>query len=248
MDELGLVPFAIATQVYPRKQDWGVLTALSGLALSLYRFAFDLRLLQSAPIGEWSEPFRTKQVGSSAMPFKRNPVGAENVDSLARYVASLSRVAWDNAAHSFLERTLDDKGNRRIILPGACLASEELLRRSHRILEGLEVHEATLARNLGTYGAFAATERLLVALVQAGADRQAMHERIREHAMAAWEAVWGGRASPLIERLAGDGGVVRYVPADRVRELLDASQHVGDAPDRAHALAATIRRTLSDTL
>ena len=245
MAELGLEPFAVATQVYPRKQDWRVLAALSGLALSLYRFAFDLRLLQSAPIGEWSEPFGTQQVGSSAMPFKRNPINAENVDSLARYVATLSRVAWDNAAHSFLERTLDDKANRRIILPGACLATEELLGRADRIVRGLQVHDATVARNMAAYGAFAATERLLVELVQAGADRQEMHERIREHAMAAWEAVWAGRANPLVERLAADEDILRYLTAERVRELLDASGHVGDAPQRALQVAASIRDALS---
>jgi len=241
MAELGLAPFAVATQVYPRQQDWRVLTALSGLALSLYRFAFDLRLLQAAPIGEWSEPFGARQVGSSAMPFKRNPINAENVDSLARYVASLSRVAWDNAAHSFLERTLDDKANRRIILPGACLASEELLVRADRILRGLHVHEATVARNLEAYGSFAATERLLVELVQAGADRQEMHERIREHAMAAWQAVWAGAPNPLIEGLAADEQILGHLDAARVRELLDASGHIGDAPERARRGAAAIR-------
>ena len=241
MAELGLEPFTIATQVYPRKQDWRVLATLSGLSLSLYRFAFDLRLLQAAPIGEWSEPFGSLQVGSSAMPFKRNPVNAENIDSLARYVASLSRVAWDNAAHSFLERTLDDKANRRIILPGACLASDELLARADHILRGLQVHEATLARNLQAYGAFAATERLLVELVQAGADRQEMHERIREHAMAAWQAVWAGAPNPLIERLTADEQVLGYLDTAHVRELLDASGHIGDAPQRARLVAAAIR-------
>jgi adenylosuccinate lyase len=245
MAELGLEPFTVATQVYPRKQDWRVLIALSGLALSLYRFAFDLRLLQSAPIGEWSEPFGTRQVGSSAMPFKRNPINAENVDSLARYVATLSRVAWDNAAHSFLERTLDDKANRRIILPGACLASEELLTRADRILRGLQIHEGAISRNLAAYGSFAATERLLVELVQAGADRQEMHERIREHAMEAWHAVWAGQPNPLIERLALDRDIRYYLPQERVRTLLDSSRHIGDAPQRAREIAASIRGAVS---
>ncbi|HSR33348.1 MAG TPA: lyase family protein, partial [Anaerolineae bacterium] len=112
---LGLEAFPVATQVYPRKQDWLVLNALAGLAGSLYKFAFDLRILQSQPFGEWSESFGLRQVGSSAMPFKRNPINAENLDSLARVVAALPRVAWDNAAHSLLERTLDDKANRRLI-------------------------------------------------------------------------------------------------------------------------------------
>ncbi len=110
MAKLGLEAFPVATQTYPRKQDWLVLNALAGLAGSLYKFAFDLRILQAQPFGEWNEPFGSRQVGSSAMPFKRNPIRAENMDSLARLVAALPRVAWDNAAHSLLERTLDDSG------------------------------------------------------------------------------------------------------------------------------------------
>jgi adenylosuccinate lyase len=244
MEELGLEAFPIATQVYPRKQDLRVLNVLAGLAVSLYRFAFDVRLLQSPPIGEWSEPFGEKQVGSSAMPFKRNPVRTENMDSMARYIATLPRVAWDNAAHSFLERTLDDSGNRRIILPNAFLASDELLRVAHRVLRGLNIHDEAIARNLDAYGTFAATERLLMELVRNGADRQAMHELIRRHAMAAWQAVWVGEPNPLADRLAADPEVLKYVDADRVQELLDATGHVGDAPQRARQMAKTIREAL----
>ncbi len=246
MAELGLEAFPIATQVYPRKQDVRVLNVLAGLACSLYRFAFDLRLLQSPPIGEWSEPFGAKQVGSSAMPFKRNPVRTENMDSLARYVAALPRVAWDNAAHSLLERTLDDSANRRLILPDAFLASEELLRVAHRVLRGLNIHDEAIARNLDAYGTFAATERLLMELVRAGADRQVMHEVIREHAMAAWQEVWVGKPNPLAGRLAADSKVLRYLPADRVRELLDAAGHIGDAPERARQMARVIRKVLAE--
>ena len=248
MAELGLEAFPVATQVCPRKQDYRVLTVLAGLAASLYRFAFDLRVLQSPPIGEWSEPFGAQQVGSSAMPFKRNPVNAETMDSLARYVAALPRVAWDNAAHSLLERTLDDSANRRLILPGAFLASEELLRRAHRILRDLNVYEVAVARNLHTYGTFAATERLLMELARAGADRQAMHEVIRGHAMAAWDAVQKGGPNPLAGRLAADAEVLRYLSAERVRALLDASDYVGDAPERARQVAAAIREWVGETV
>jgi adenylosuccinate lyase len=244
MAELDLDPFPIATQVYPRKQDVRVLDALSGLACSLYRFAFDLRLLQSPPIGEWSEPFGAKQVGSSAMPFKRNPVKAENIDSLARHVAALSRVAWDNAAHSLLERTLDDSGNRRIVLPEAFIASDELLRVAHRVLKGLNIHDEAIVRNLAAYGTFAATERLLMEAVRAGADRQAMHELIRQRAMAAWSTLWAGQPNPLADTLAADPEVLRYLPTERVRALLDASTYVGDAPERARGMAQTIRDAL----
>jgi len=248
MAELGLQAFPVATQVYPRKQDYRVLTVLAGLAASLYRFAFDVRFLQSPPIGEWSEPFGAWQVGSSAMPFKRNPIHAENVDSLARYVAALPRVAWDNAAHSLLERTLDDKANRRLIFPEAFLASEELLQRAHRILRGLQIHDEAIAHNLATYGTFAATERLLMELVRAGADRQALHEVLRVHAMAAWDRIQHGGPNPLADLLATDPQVLRYLPADRVRELLDATGYVGDAPERARQVARAMREYVVNLL
>jgi adenylosuccinate lyase len=241
MATLGLEAFPVTTQTYPRKQDWLVLNALAGLAGSLYKFAFDLRLLQSPPLGEWAEPFGSKQVGSSAMPFKRNPINAETMDSLARLVAALPRVAWDNAAHSLLERTLDDSANRRIILPQAFLAVDELLRRAGRLMRGLRVNETAMARNLATYGTFAATELLLMELARAGADRQAMHEVIREQSMAAWAAIEAGESNPLAKLLAADPAVLHYLPGERVLELMDATNYVGDAPVRARALAVKIR-------
>ena len=241
MATLGLDAFPVTTQTYPRKQDWLVLNALAGLAGSLYKFAFDLRLLQSPPLGEWAEPFGRDQVGSSAMPFKRNPISAESINSLARLVAALPRVAWDNAAHSLLERTLDDSANRRVVLPQAFLAADELLRRAGRLVGDLQVNEGAIARNLAIYGTFAATERLLMALVRAGADRQAMHEVIRVQSMAAWASIEAGRSNPLAEQLASDAEVLRYLPDDRVRRLMDSTGYVGDAPQRARALAAEIR-------
>ena len=244
MERLGLEAFTVATQTYPRKQDWRVLNALAGLAGSLYKFAFDLRLLQSPPLGELAEPFGRHQVGSSAMPFKRNPINAENMDSLARYVATLPRVAWDNAAHSLLERTLDDSANRRIVIPEAFLACDELLRRAGRILGGLRVNEEAMARNMSLYGAFAATERVLMELARAGADRQAMHELIRGHSMSAWQAVQSGVENPLCELLARDATVLSYLPAERVRELMDANEYVGDAPERTRALAQEMRAVI----
>jgi adenylosuccinate lyase len=242
MTSLGLEAFPVATQTYPRKQDWLVLNALAGLGGSLYKFAFDLRILQAQPFGEWSEPFGSRQVGSSAMPFKRNPVHAENMNSLARLLAALPRVAWDNAAHSLLERTLDDSANRRLILPQAFLLTDELLRRAQRILEGLVVKDQAVARNLVRYGTFAATERLLMQLVKAGADRQEMHELIRQHSMAAWEAIQSGEMNPLVDMLTHDQMVLRYLSAEQVWALMDAGGYVGDAAIRARALAKEIRR------
>ncbi len=247
MDHLGLEPFPVATQVAPRKQEWRVLTVLAGIAQSLHRFGFDLRLLQSPPLGEWSEPFGRAQVGSSAMPFKRNPINAENICSLARYVAALPAVAWENAAGSLLERTLDDSANRRLILPGAFLAADEMLLRAARLVRGLVLDGDAIARNLDAYGTFAATERLLMELVKAGADRQAMHEVLRVHSMAAWESVRAGQPNPLPDLLASDPRLTAYLPPDRIRGLLDATGYVGDAPDRARALAQEIRRRCGGT-
>ncbi len=244
MAAIGLEPFPVATQTYPRKQDWLVLNALAGLAGSLYKFAFDLRLLQAPTLGEWAEPFGRKQVGSSAMPFKRNPINAENIDSLARFVAGLPRTAWDNAAHSLLERTLDDSANRREILPAAFLAVDEILRRGHRLIRDLRVDENALARNLQKFGLFAATERVMMAAARAGADRQALHERIREHSLAAWADIAGGQENSLPHRLTADEYITRYLSPEQVLALLDAGQYVGDAPARARHLARQIKEAL----
>jgi adenylosuccinate lyase len=244
MQALGLEAFDVATQTYPRKQDWLTLNALAGLAGSLYKLAFDLRLLQSPPIGEWSEPFGSRQVGSSAMPFKRNPVNAENIDSLARFVAALPRVAWDNAAHSLLERTLDDSANRRLVLPEAFLATDEMLRKTTRIVKGLQISEVAVQRNLAQYGVFAASERVLMEAVKAGGDRQALHEVIRAHSMAAWDEVMAGRPNPLAERLCAEPALTRLLEPARLRALLDAGDYIGDAPQRARQMALRIRQAM----
>ncbi|MCB0199645.1 MAG: adenylosuccinate lyase [Anaerolineae bacterium] len=239
---LDLSAHPAGTQVYPRKQDWLIVNALAGIGQSLYRLAFDLRLLQAPTIGEWSEPFGAKQVGSSAMPFKRNPIDSENIDSLARQLAALPRIAWDNAAHSLLERTLDDSANRRLFLPEAFLLADELIGRATRVVRGLVVREEVVARNMATYGVFAATERLLMEAVKAGGDRQELHEVIREHSLLAWDALRRGEANPLAEQLCSDPRVTRWLPADRAAALLDASDYVGDAPARALGVADQMRR------
>jgi len=239
--KLDLLFFPIASQTYPRRQDFPVVSALAGLAASLHKFAFDLRLLQSPVIGELSEPFGAKQVGSSAMPFKRNPIRAEKIDSLARYLAGLPRLAWDNAAHSLLERTLDDSANRRILLPESFLAADEILRTALGILSGLRVDEDAMRRNLAIYGPFAATERLMMALVKAGADRQVMHETIRKHSLAAWESVRRGEENPLIESLVSDTALQKLMSEGEMRQALDYAGYVGDAPTRARELAQSIK-------
>jgi adenylosuccinate lyase len=241
LEALDLTACEVSTQTYPRKQDWLVLNALAGLGMTLYKFAFDLRVLQSPPIGEWSEPFGAKQVGSSAMPFKRNPINAEKIDSLARYLAQLPRVAWDDAAHSLLERTLDDSANRRIILPESFLCADELLITAQKLIAGLVINEAAIARTFAIYGPFAATERLLMAVVKAGANRQELHEVVREHALRAWAEIGMGRSNPLIEMLCNDPRVIHYVDAVTARALLDAQAHVGNASQKARLMAAQLR-------
>lgn len=245
MAELDLPAWPIANQTYPRRQDWAVLTALSGLGSTLYRFAFDLRVLQNPAIGEWAEPFGSKQVGSSAMPFKRNPINSEKVNSLARYLAQLPRVAWDDAAHSLLERTLDDSANRRVILPNAFLTADELLRVVTRLVRDLRINEAAVERTLATYGPFAGIEPLLMHLVTAGASRQAMHEVLRDVAMQAWAHVEAGQSNPLEDMLTQDQRLLAHLTDDAIRTAIDARDYIGDAPERAKSLATRIRKTLT---
>ena len=242
---LELAFYPITTQTTPREQEYHLLCALAGMGASLYKFAFDLRLLQSPPLGELSEPFGARQVGSSAMPFKRNPIQAEKIDSLARALAQLPRLAWDNAAHSLLERTLDDSANRRSLLPEAFLISDELLRASTRIIQGLQVNETALRRNLAIYGPFAATERLLMRLVKKGADRQAMHARLRVHALEAWQAVEAGQANPLGELVEAEAEFLKYLTKEQIRACLQAVDYTCDAAPRARRLAAEIRAGIS---
>jgi adenylosuccinate lyase len=241
---LELAFYPVATQVYPRKQDYFLLGHLAGLGASLHKFAFDLRLLQSSTIGELSEPFSKQQVGSSAMPFKRNPVNAEKIDSLARLLAGMPRIAWDNAANSLLERTLDDSANRRSLFPEAFLICDELLITAKRIMGGLQVDEAAIYRNLNTYAPFAAVERVLMALVKAGADRQVMHECLRQHSMTAWNAVQSGNPNPLSELISHDPEIINYLPSNELYQLMEVTHYIGDAPQRARQMAETIRNTL----
>lgn len=236
--------FPITTQIYPRKQDYQVASALAGLGASLYKFAFDLRILQSPPIGELAEPFGPLQVGSSAMPFKRNPINAEKIDSLGRALAQMPRLAWDNAAHSLLEITLDDSANRRTLLPEMFLICDELLTTARHILAGLQVNQEAIARNLGAYTPFAATERVLLAATKRGADRQEMHERLRQHSLSAWKAVQSGDPNPLGALISNDPQIVKYLAAGELDALLDASRHIGDAPQRARRLVETVRQAI----
>jgi adenylosuccinate lyase len=241
MEALDMESYPISTQTYPRIQDYQLLASLAGLAASMHKFAFDLRLMQSPGFRAVSEPFGKKQVGSSAMPFKRNPVGAEKICSLARLVASSVDVAWNNAANALLERTLDDSANMRGSIPESFLACDEMLSTAFDIVDDLQIDRGAIQVWLHRYGPFSATERLLTALVRAGADRQEMHERLREHSQRAWEAMETGADNPLVDTLTSDTRLLRYLQPARIRELIQISGYLGNAPQQARRLAAQIQ-------
>ena len=244
-EKLGLQFFDVVSQTYPRIQDYRVLTALAGLGAILYKLAFDLRLLQSPPLGELAEPFGEQQIGSSAMPFKQNPIRAEKINSLSRYLAQLPRTAWDNAAHSLLERTLDDSANRRVILPEAFLIADEILCVSQEILSGLQVYEKGIEQNLQEFGSFAATERLLMQLSKAGADRQIMHQVLRNHTLQAWTEIRQVKPNPLVNLLMNDPALLQYLSAEEIQNAMVADGYLGDASVRAKKLATMVKSEIS---
>jgi adenylosuccinate lyase len=246
MEWLGLPYFTIATQTYTRQQDLRVQQVLAGIAASLHKFAFDFRLLQSPVYGEWAEPFGKKQVGSTAMPFKRNPIGSENICSLARYVAGLPAVAWNNASQAVLERSLDDSANRRIFQAEGFLAVDEMLVRATRIVREMVINERAITRNMAQYGPFAATERVLMALVEAGAGRQEAHEWLRQVSLQAWAMVQDGKDNPLARLLEKEERISRYLAVEQIQSLMDSTTHTGTASSRALALAEAIRKSIND--
>jgi adenylosuccinate lyase len=243
--KFGLRAGEVSAQTYPRKLDYLLLSTLAGIGASFSKFALDVRVLSSPAIGEMFEPFGERQVGSSAMPFKRNPVMSERIDSLARLLPAYADVAFANAASNMLERTLDDSANRRTILPEAMLCTDEILSLALRIVEGLRLDEQRIAQNLRTFGPFAGTETVLMLASKAGANRQELHEVIRKASMHAWDAIARGEVNPLARNLADDETISRYVDPAEIRSRLDPSKHVGDAGERAENLANTILETLN---
>jgi adenylosuccinate lyase len=241
MHQLGIEAFPISSQTYPRIQDFKLLSTLAGMAGSFHKFALDLRLMQSSGFPAVREPFGDKQVGSSAMPFKRNPIQAEKICSLARSVYAAQSPVWENAAQAGLERTLDDSANRRGTIPEAFLACDEIIHTANLILDDLTIDDHGIAEQLDRYGPFAAIERVLTALVMEGADRQQMHEHLRQHSLKAWSALQDGQLNPLRDQLAQDPAILKYLQPGRIRELLEARNYVGNAPQRARSMAERIR-------
>jgi adenylosuccinate lyase len=242
MAKLGLDYCLIANQVYPRQFDYIVLSALAAVSSSLAKFAGDLRILQSPNFGEWSEGFGKNQVGSSAMPFKKNPISAENICSLARFVNTLPQVALENATLSYLERTLDDSANKRLIIPEAFLATEQILITSEKILSGLVIYEKRITLNLQTYAPFSATESILLSAVKKGADRQQMHEILRNISMIAWQEIQSGKPNPMEKLLTDNPEISKYLTQLDIKSLLDVTKHIGDAPKRARQLCKIIMK------
>ncbi|MFA5247074.1 MAG: adenylosuccinate lyase [Candidatus Micrarchaeia archaeon] len=240
MKQLGLNAFEVSTQTYPRKQDYTLLCALSQTSQSLAKMALDFRILQSPMFGELSEPFGKKQVGSSAMPFKRNPIASEKICSLSRFVQAMPQTAIENASNAILERTLDDSANRRIAIPEAFLALDEMLLTANKILSGIVINYDKIGKNFSDYSQFSGTEILLAELARKGADRQVMHEVIREACMKAWDAVKQGKPNPLADILHYDIRITKYIKPADIPTLLDASAHTGLAKEKAVAMARKI--------
>lgn len=240
LEGLGIQAFEITNQTSPRKIETWVGNLLSSIAQSLYKFAFDVRIMQSPGFGEWQEPFGKTQVGSSAMPFKKNPIKAEQICSLARLVVNLSRSTWDNAAHMLLERTLDDSANRRVAIPEMFLAMDEMLTSATNIVSDLTINEKRITNNLNTYWPFSASEVIIVETVKKGANRQKMHEVLREISMKAWETVQNGETNPMADLLTSNPGIGKYLKSAEVMELLDAKNHTGNAPKKALTIAKKI--------
>jgi adenylosuccinate lyase len=195
--------FPVTGQTYPRKQDSQVLQALAGIAETCHKYGTDLRLLQG--VGELSEPFDAEQVGSSAMAYKRNPVRCERMCGLARRLITDSLNGPLNAATQWLERSLDDSANRRLVIADSFLGADAVLGLAAHISAGLVVREGTIAARVARELPFMATETLLMEAVLRGGDRQELHERIRGYSLSAQGTLESqGGDNPLIDLIVGD--------------------------------------------
>lgn len=226
---------AVTGQTYPRIMDAQVLASLATVAAALHKTATDLRLLANRK--EIEEPFGAQQIGSSAMAYKRNPMRCERICGMSRFVMSLVQNAWDTAAVQWLERTLDDSSNRRLVLPEAFLALDGALDVMRNVSSGLVVYERTIRANLMAELPFMATENLLMAAVRRGADRQSAHETIRVHAQAAAHRVKSeGAANDLLDRLRAEP---EFDGID-FDEVLDPAAYVGRAPEQVDRFVAEV--------
>ena len=238
MKNLDVKAFLVSSQTYPRKVDFLVISALSSLAQSLHKFSLDFRILQSPPFGEFKEPRKKLQVGSSAMPFKRNPIMNERISSLTRYMSSFLNVASSNSSNSILERTLDDSANRRLFIPESFLALDECLMIYSEILSGMEISEANIKKNLEIYGPFALLEPIMMDLSKQGKNRQTIHEEFRKISLKAWDEIESGNPNPLFTLIAKN----KYLSELELdlNNLFNYSKYVGTAPERSMLLRKNI--------
>ena len=227
--------YAVTGQTYPRKVDAQVLAVLSGVGQSCHKAGTDLRLLQHRK--EMEEPQGDKQIGSSAMAYKRNPMRAERMCALARFALSLAANGDDTAATQWLERTLDDSANRRLSLPQSFLAIDACLLIYANVAGGLIVYPKVIAANLRSELPFMATEAVLMAGVEAGGDRQDLHERVRVHSREAGRAVKErGEPNDLIARLKSDDA---FAGVD-LNDALDPRRYIGRAPEQTRRFVAEV--------
>jgi adenylosuccinate lyase len=227
--------YSVTGQTYPRRVDYDILGALSGFGVTSHRIGTDLRLLSH--LQEVEEPWGEKQIGSSAMPYKRNPMRSERICALARHLMLLVQDAAQTAAVQWLERTLDDSANRRISIPEAFLAADAILEVLLDVTRGLVVNEPVIGRRLDQVLPFLATEEILMRMVQTGADRQEIHEALRQHALAAGGHFRETGSNDLIARLEADP---TFAPIHgKFDPLLDARRHIGRAPDQVTAFIRT---------
>lgn len=227
--------YEVTGQTYSRKIDVQIMDVLSGIAQSAHKIATDLRLLSHRK--EVEEPFEAKQIGSSAMPYKRNPMRSERVCALARFVISLQSSPANTLATQWMERTLDDSANRRLVIPQAFLAIDSILILLGNIAGGLVVFDKVIAKNLAEELPFMATENILMAAVDAGGDRQTLHEKIRQHSVAAGRTVkQDGQPNDLLDRLRTDPDLAG-IDLDQV---LSSGGFIGRAPEQVDQFCESI--------
>ena len=221
--------YGVTGQTYPRKIDSIILNTLSEVAQSAYKFSNDLRLLQS--IKEIEEPFEKHQIGSSAMAYKRNPMRSERMSSLARTVIVNALNPAITAATQWFERTLDDSANKRISVPEAFLALDGVLNLYINIAESMVVYDKVIAKHVNEELPFMATENIMMECTKRGCDRQELHERIREHSMAAAKRVKGeGLSNDLIERIMADDYF--KLTKEEILDIIDPLKFIGRAPSQ----------------
>jgi adenylosuccinate lyase len=223
--------FGVTGQTYPRRLDFRIGQVLSGIAQSAHKFATDLRLMSGRR--EVEEPFESKQIGSSAMPWKRNPMRSERICSLSRYVISSLDNLAHTAANQWFERTLDDSANRRISLAEMFLATDAVLNLYLNVTSGMVVHEPVLKAHLADDLPFLASEALMMEAVQEGKDRQDVHEAFRQISHKASEAIHQGQPNPFRQLLAEDELVGSM--SGRFDEILSPERHIGRAPEQVAA-------------